>query len=402
VKFEDLLVSVRAALDKTQRHRTAGKNAGPIACTNESSLAGSATASTGMVGKSLPMLELFEVIERLMQSDSNILITGESGTGKEEVAQAIHRTSARRGGMFQVIDCTAIPESLFESTLFGHKKGAFTGASHDQVGLLSRCHGGTAFLDELGELPLTMQSKLLRAVQQQTFTPLGSNVVESINTRFICATNRDLQREVREGRFRQDLFYRLAVIHIHVPALRDRGDDILLLANYFLKRLQQDRVRVHGFDDDATELLLQYSWPGNIRELQNVIERSLVLAKEATITAKELPGICNAATVYEAAAPLSKPSISASFPAIDATGRPAVASDSALSRDAAVRIADRDYLLELLESLRGNVSEAARQAGLSRQGMHKLLRSHEIDASSFRRDRLTSVPQFPFANRSKP
>jgi DNA-binding NtrC family response regulator len=378
VKFEDLLVSVRAALDKAGRFRSE-----PTEISYEHAASQPALLSTSMLGESPPMLELFEIIERLAQSDSNILITGESGTGKEEVAQTIHRTSERRGGLFQVIDCTAIPETLFESTLFGHKKGAFTGATHDQVGLLSRCHGGTAFLDELGELPLTMQSKLLRAVQQQTFTPLGSNGVESVDTRFICATNRDLQLEVREGRFRQDLFYRLAVIHIHVPALRERGNDILLLADYFLKRLQQDRVRVHGFDDDANDLLLRYSWPGNIRELQNVVERSLVLAKGQMITAKELPGIRDSATVYEAAAPVQR-----------AMAKPvpwfseAAAGDSVLSRDDAVRIAERDYLLELLESLRGNVSEAARQAGLSRQGMHKLLRSHEIDASSFRRQRL--------------
>lgn len=349
-----------------------------------------------MVGNSPPMQQLFEVIERLKQSDSNILITGESGTGKEEVAQSIHRSSERRSGLFQIIDCTAIPETLFESTLFGHKKGAFTGASHDQVGLLSRCHGGTAFLDELGELPLPMQAKLLRAVQQQTFTPLGSNVVESIDTRFICATNRDLQLEVREGRFRQDLFYRLAVIHIHVPALRERGDDILLLAEYFLQRLQQDRVRVHGFDCDARELLVRYPWPGNIRELQNVIERSLVLAKGATITAEELPSISDTATVYEAASPRSKPSTPACLPTMESNERLATAGESALSRDDAVRIAERDYLLELLESLKGNVSEAARQAGLSRQGMHKLLRAHEIDASSFRRERLLNTPHVSF------
>jgi DNA-binding NtrC family response regulator len=395
------LVSVRAALDKAQRHRSGDHGAESRFETNESSPFDSALISTSMLGKSPPMLQLFEIIQRLADSDSNILITGESGTGKEEVAQAIHHTSERRGGLFQVIDCTAIPETLFESTLFGHKKGAFTGATHDQVGLLSKCHGGTAFLDELGELPLPMQAKLLRAVQQQTFTPLGSNAVESVDTRFICATNRDLQLEVREGRFRQDLFYRLAVIHIHVPALRERGEDILLLANYFLERLQQDQVRVQGFDKGATELLLQYSWPGNIRELQNVVERSLVLASGVTITAKELPGISGTATVYESASPIPTPSYSTSVGAVDASGRPAAASESVLSRDDAVRIAERDYLIELLDSLKGNVSEAARQAGLSRQGMHKLLRTHEIDASSFRQQRLASIPELPFKIRSE-
>lgn len=378
VKFEDLLVSVRAALDKAGRFRRE-----PNEHSADHSASQGALLATSMLGNSPPMRELFEIIERLAQSDSNILITGESGTGKEEVAQTIHRNSNRLGGRFQIIDCTAIPEMLFESTLFGHKKGAFTGATHDQAGLLSKCHGGTAFLDELGELPLPMQSKLLRAVQQQTFTPLGSNRVESVDTRFICATNRDLQLEVREGRFRQDLFYRLAVIHVHVPALRERGEDIVLLADCFLTRLQQDRVRVHGFDGDAHDLLLRYSWPGNIRELQNVIERALVLAKGETITARELQGIRDNSTMYEPASPIQRPAGKASLEVtVSATG------NAVLSRDDAVRIAERDYLLELLQSLQGNVSEAARQAGLSRQGMHKLLRSHQIDAGSFRRQRL--------------
>lgn len=403
VKFEDLLVSVRAALDRAQRIRESRPDSDVIGDQGDRRHSNHRAVSQGdggdhaeevrlqsnMLGNSPVMLELFDIMLRVAQSDSNILITGESGTGKEEVAQTIHRTSRRRSGLFQIIDCTAIPETLFESTLFGHKKGAFTGAINDQVGLLSRCHGGTAFLDELGELPLPLQAKLLRAVQQQTFTPLGSNALESVDTRFICATNRDLQLEVREGRFRQDLFYRLAVIHLHVPALRDRGDDILLLADFFLKRFQKGEMRIEGFDDCAASLLLNYSWPGNVRELQNVIERAIVLAKDSLITAKDLPGISddvtssrsqimagNTGLFNTAQTPvcvIAAPSADAPMPV-----------DAPKSRDDAVRIAEREYLLTLLGSLHGNISEAARQAGISRQGMHKLLRSHDIDAASFR------------------
>ncbi len=176
-----------------------------------------ATLFPEIIGCSPAMLEVFEIIDRVSSTDINVLITGESGTGKEVVAKAIHTHSHRSAGNFQVIDCTAIPESLFESMLFGHKKGAFTGATQDQQGLLKQCDGGTAFFDELGELPLVLQAKLLRAVQEQTFIPVGSHNPVDVNTRFICATNRDLQMEVTAGRFRQDLFYRLSVIQIELP-----------------------------------------------------------------------------------------------------------------------------------------------------------------------------------------
>ena len=169
------------------------------------------------------MLELFEIMESVAETDTNILVTGESGTGKEAVAKAIHGRSRRSDGRFQVIDCTAIPDTLFESLLFGHIKGAFTGAVKDQVGLLSESDKGTAFFDEIGELPGPLQAKLLRVIQEQTFIPVGKTIPVTVDTRFICATNRDLELEVNAGRFRRDLFYRLAVIHIELPALRDRG-----------------------------------------------------------------------------------------------------------------------------------------------------------------------------------
>ena len=224
VKFEDLLSSIRRALAHRKQPRTR---------TDTKDSASSGRVFPEIIGESPPMMELFEIMERVAETDTNILITGESGTGKEAVAKAIHRRSRRSEGTFQVIDCTAIPDTLFESLLFGHTKGAFTGAVKDQVGLLSESDKGTAFFDEIGELPGPLQAKLLRVIQEQTFIPVGKTTPVTVDTRFICATNRDLELEVNAGRFRRDLFYRLAVIHIELPALRDRGDDVILLSASF-------------------------------------------------------------------------------------------------------------------------------------------------------------------------
>lgn len=226
VKYEDLLASVKRAL----AHR-AREHARPSKPSDQ------ASRFPELIGSSPPMQELFEIIERVSDTDANVLVTGESGTGKEVVARAIHSRSSRNKGRFQVIDCTAIPESLFESLLFGHAKGSFTGAIKDQVGLLSQADGGTAFIDEVGELPGPLQAKMLRVIQQQTFIPLGKTIPVQIDTRFICATNRDLELEVDSGKFRRDLFYRLAVIPIALAPLRERGDDVVLLAHHFLVRV---------------------------------------------------------------------------------------------------------------------------------------------------------------------
>ncbi|MFG0332884.1 MAG: sigma-54-dependent transcriptional regulator, partial [Maioricimonas sp. JB049] len=231
VKYEDLLASVERVLSQPGA-------AVSEATAHQPDVAALTAKFPEMIGRSAPMLEVLEIIERVAQTDTNVLISGESGTGKEVVARAIHNHSRRREHNFQVIDCTAIPESLFESVLFGHLKGAFTGAVRDQEGLLSRSDRGIAFFDELGELPMASQAKLLRAVQEQAFTPVGKNQLVHIDTRYICATNRDLQDEVSAGRFRRDLFYRLAVIHMELPPLRARGDDVILLAEAFLKTLQ--------------------------------------------------------------------------------------------------------------------------------------------------------------------
>src|SRR6056297_3214885 len=282
VKFDDLLQCVRRAI----------KHAGQTRAAAESPMRPQAELTSlfpELIGTSPPMIELFEIIDRIAGTDANILIMGESGTGKEVVAQTIHQHSHRGDGPYQVIDCTAVPESLFESMLFGHKKGAFTGAVNDQAGLLKQCDKGTAFFDELGELPRPMQAKLLRAVQEQTFIPVGSHTPVKVDTRFICATNRDLQLEVNAGRFRKDLFYRLGVIHIDLPPLRDRGEDVVLLSHHFLDKLLPPGSPIRGFTPQAIAALRGYAWPGNIRELRNVIERTIALASGDRIDVEDLP-----------------------------------------------------------------------------------------------------------------
>lgn len=385
VKYEDLLHSVRHAIE----HAEQTTHAAEIPTRPDSELQG---LFPNLIGASQPMIELFEIIDRVAGTDTNILITGESGTGKEVVAKTIHDHSHRREGACQVIDCTAVPESLFESMLFGHKKGSFTGAVSDQPGLLKQCDGGTAFFDELGELAMPMQAKLLRAVQEQTFTPVGSHTPVQVDTRFICATNRDLQAEVNAGRFRQDLFYRLGVIHVELPPLRKRGDDVFVLADHFLQHLTQGNSRVYGFSESALRCMKSHSWPGNIRELRNVIERSIALSKGNLIEATDLPENLINCVVAETTSPVSSgrdDSQEGSLPhqRQGSNGRlPSLENiTSGTSREEAMKTAEYQYLVTLMQTHNGNVSEAARQADLSRQGLHKLLKTHEIHAADYRR-----------------
>jgi two-component system response regulator HydG len=357
VKYEDLLSSVGRVL-RQQRAR-------PISFeTSDRTQRSFHARFPEIIGESPAMQEVFEVMDRVADTDANVLITGESGTGKEVVAHAIHRHSRRGDRTFQVIDCTAIPETLFESTLFGHAKGAFTGAVKDQPGLLSQCDGGGVFFDEIGELPATLQAKMLRLIQEQTFTPVGKTAPLRVDVRFLCATNRDLELEVTAGRFRRDLFYRLAVIHLELPPLRKRGDDVLLLAAHFLQALQKPDRRVQRFSEEARSLLRAYAWPGNIRELRNVVERGLALARGDMITPEDLPPALRRAA--------------------SATGASAKPARSAASREEALDLAEREYLIALLRDNGGNVARCSRQAGMSRQGFHGLLKRHGIVADDFR------------------
>ncbi len=232
----------------------------------------------GLIGRSPAIRRVFEMIPRIANAPSNVLITGESGTGKELVARAIHKLSPRRDKPFVVVNCGGIPPNLLESELFGYKAGAFTGATRDKEGLFLKAHQGTIFLDEIGELPLEMQVKLLRVVQEKVVLPLGATKEIKIDVRIISATNRDLAKEVLEGKFREDLYYRLNVITLELPPLRERREDIPLLVDHFLKKYARKMGKeIQGISDFALKALMEYDFPGNVRELENIIERSVAL-----------------------------------------------------------------------------------------------------------------------------
>ena len=244
----------------------------------------------GILGKSEAIGKVFATIGKVADYKTTVLIQGESGTGKELVARALHDSSARKNKPFIPINCGAIPETLLESELFGHRKGAFTDAHADKKGLFAEAHQGTLFLDEIGELPLSLQVKLLRVLQEGCVRPLGATRDQDVDVRVIAATVRDLRREVEEGRFREDLYYRLNVLQINVPPLRERRDDILLLVEHFIERNNRRLgTQIRDLDPRARKLLLDYPWPGNVRELENTIERAVVLADADMLTVADLP-----------------------------------------------------------------------------------------------------------------
>jgi len=244
----------------------------------------------GIVGRSEAMLEVFELVARIAPTRANVLIVGESGTGKERIARVIHHKSDRAGGPLIPLNCGAIPENLIESELFGHERGAFTGADAAKGGLFDAAHGGTIFLDEIGELPIALQPKLLRVLQERRVKPVGATAEHEVDVRVIAATNRDLESEVKAGRFREDLYFRLNVVQIDLPPLRERPEDVPLLAHTFLEKYAQEYRRpVSSISPRAMERLLAFAFPGNVRQLENVIERAVALATTETLTEAELP-----------------------------------------------------------------------------------------------------------------
>jgi transcriptional regulator with PAS, ATPase and Fis domain len=244
----------------------------------------------GVVGKSRAMQQVFRLIERVADSDSTILITGETGTGKGLIAKAIHSSSYRKDKPFVAINCGAIPENLLESELFGHVKGAFTGATSAKIGKFEVANGGTIFLDEIGDMSPDLQVKVLKVLEEREFEPVGGCKSVRVDVRIIAATHRDLEEEVQKGNFREDLFYRLYVIPIQLPALQNRPVDVPLLTHYFLNKLNQDKnTQVRGISQGAMEVLMQHTWPGNVRELANMMERLVVLKGEGEIQVNDLP-----------------------------------------------------------------------------------------------------------------
>lgn len=243
-----------------------------------------------IIGKSPAMQKVFEMIKSVSETNSSVLITGNSGTGKELVSRAIHYNGPRKDKAFIVVNCGAIPETLIESELFGHKKGSFTGAIKDKDGYFQAADGGTLFLDEISEMPLQSQVRLLRAIEQKEIIPVGSSTPIPVDVRIISATNKDLAKEVVEGRFRQDLYYRLNVVEIHLPSLKDRVEDIPLLVEYFIDKYRKEMNKnIKGVDSAAMKALMNYTWKGEVRELENVIERAVIFCKHEFITLNELP-----------------------------------------------------------------------------------------------------------------
>jgi two-component system response regulator GlrR len=301
------------------------------------------------------MLELFEQLRRVAPSDASVLITGESGVGKEVFAQALHAHSTRASGPFIAINCGAIPADLLESELFGHVRGAFTGASKDHPGLFQAAKGGTLFLDEIGDMPLSLQVKLLRVIEERKVRPVGSTQSIPTDVRLISATHRDLPSLIADKLFREDLYYRLNVILMHIPPLRERREDIPVLAETFLQDLAtKQKPSVRGFAASALELLTAFDWPGNIRQLYNAVEKMLVLAPGAIISAAHVRWCLG-----EQEAEL-------------------------LSLAEAKNNFERDYLIETLKKTHGNVSKAARAAKRNRTDFYKLMARHNLQASMFK------------------
>lgn len=243
-----------------------------------------------IIGKSAAIKNVFEMIKAVADTDSTVLISGKSGTGKELVAKALHFNSKRKNKRFVAVNCGAISENLIESELFGHRKGAFTGAISDKEGFIKAAEGGTLFLDEISEMPPQLQVKLLRAIQEKEYTPVGTTLSLPANVRFIATTNRNLEEEVKNGRFREDLFYRINVVEIHLPSLREREEDIPLLANHFLDFYRKKMNKnIKGIDNDAMRALINHEWKGEVRELENIIERAVIFSKNEFIMADDLP-----------------------------------------------------------------------------------------------------------------
>jgi two-component system response regulator HydG len=321
----------------------------------------------GFLGESPPMRQVYSVIERVAASNVDVLVTGETGTGKELVARAIHQRSRRAQGPFVPVDCGAIPDALLESELFGHERGAFTGADARRMGLIEFADGGTMFLDEIGELPLPLQAKLLRVLQERRVRRVGARQENAVDVRVVAATSRPIDEMVERGAFRRDLFYRINVVRIDLPPLRMRGDDIGLLAEWFANRAGQEMGRpVAGLSTDAYQVLKNYHWPGNVRELQNVVRRAIAMARGPMAGVDDLPD-----------------------DVVAAAGRSAGAEAGAIGffaqRAEQVARFERTYLTELLTRHLGDVSAAAREARLPRGTLYRLMKSHALDGASFRR-----------------
>jgi len=314
----------------------------------------------GLVGKSPQMMKIYELIETVALTDVTVLISGESGTGKEVVANAIHLQSPRKGRPFVKVNCAALPETLLESELFGHEKGAFTGALKQRKGRFEIADGGTLFLDEIGDISPGVQVKLLRVLQERQFERVGGNETLSVNVRLICATQRDLKEEIRKGNFREDLYYRLNVVPITLPPLRERREDILLLAEHFIDKFSKKMGKeITGLSEEAKTLLLKYPFPGNIRELENMLERAIALIKGKIIQAEDLPEeVCGQPSSIQDVCKR----ILGSKPLASAT-----------------KLFEKEYIQTVLEKTKGKKGQAADILGISRKTLWEKIKELEIE-----------------------
>ena len=309
-----------------------------------------------IIGRSAKMEKVLEQVAKAADSDSTIVIEGESGTGKELIAKTLHLASARADRQFVAINCAAIPETLFESELFGYEKGAFTGAVQNKEGLLFQAQGGTFFLDEISEMSPSMQAKLLRVLQEKEFLPVGGRKTIKMDIRFIATSNKNLKDEVAKGNFREDLFYRIYVIEIQLPPLRERKGDIPVLSHYFLDKLSKDaNKKITGFSSTALQKLMLHSWPGNVRELQNTIESAVTMANEDIIS-------------DDLILPALKAEVNNLKPLKDAKEN-----------------FEKNYLLQLIELTEGNMAQAARLAGKYRADLYELLKKYDLKPANFRK-----------------
>jgi len=310
-----------------------------------------------LIGQSPPMCKLIDRLERVADTETSILITGETGTGKELVAQALHNRSRRHKSPFVAVNCAALPDTLLESELFGHKSSAFTDAKTERKGLFFQANGGTLFFDEIGDFPLALQPKLLRALEERCVRPIGGTSELAFDVRIIAATNRDIETAVEENRFREDLYYRINVIQIDLPPLRERGTDILLLAQHFVEQFAiRSGKQVTGISNAASEKLLNYTWPGNIRELRNTIERAVVLTRYEKISVDDLP---EKIRDYK-------------------TSHLLVGSDNP-SELVPIQEVERRYILHVLKTVGDNKTLAARVLGLDRKTLYRKLQHYKVD-----------------------
>jgi two-component system response regulator AtoC len=347
-RAEEIVLVVRKAVERERLRAEVRRLQGELSSLRQS--------GDAIIGRSEVMRTALEVARKVARHPATVLVTGESGTGKELVARLIHRESPRAEAPFVAVNCGAIPEALLESELFGHEKGAFTGATRDKAGLFEEAHEGTLFLDEIGELPLALQVKLLRALQEGEVRRVGATVSTAVDVRVIAATNRDLQADVANGRFRSDLFYRINVVAIALPSLRDRPDDVPELARFFLERhAVRMGLKAQGISPSAMRILAEHSWPGNVRELEHAIERALVMTGGKTIEPSDLP-----ATVRS-------------------NGRLAAVTDGTLSVKQQTTELEKTLIRRALEHTRGNRTRAARLLELSHRALLYKIREYGLE-----------------------